>query len=198
LRDYDDKGSDAIRCVSCGRGMTRRRGNLFCSECCRAGQHHIIRSDKCDKSKSPPRFLNGGWACRRGASHRCHCRRAAAFAAADKILRDRRILVHSIYENIHRKSSHDRSENPEREDDDLQRSRDESGQSQSCASRRRRDALELRSIGPVPSRHRERRHHARVQSEPRCAAPPPEVNNLPCRCHADFFVLHGSFEAPYF
>jgi hypothetical protein len=36
LRDYDGKGSDAIRCVSCGRGMTRRRGNPFCSECCRA------------------------------------------------------------------------------------------------------------------------------------------------------------------
>jgi hypothetical protein len=36
LRNDYDKTADAIKCFSCGRGITRRLGNQFCSERCRA------------------------------------------------------------------------------------------------------------------------------------------------------------------
>jgi hypothetical protein len=61
LRDYDDKCSDAIRCGSCGRGMTRRRGNLFCSECCRTWYDAGNPGHAQDWRQPKPSFGIAGW-----------------------------------------------------------------------------------------------------------------------------------------
>jgi hypothetical protein len=61
LRDDDDKSIDAIKCVSCKRGMIPRNGNRFCSERCRLWYDAGNPGHAQDWRQPKPSFRVAGW-----------------------------------------------------------------------------------------------------------------------------------------
>jgi hypothetical protein len=57
----DDKGGDAVKCVSCGRGMTRRCGNRFCRDRCRTWYDAGNPGHAQDWRQPKPCFGIAGW-----------------------------------------------------------------------------------------------------------------------------------------